>query len=115
MNRRKPIIYVSADGVASFTDRIGAATSEISKLNLELKPKEKNDKLLDTSLIDILSDITLVDKFSTAVVGIASIFMPNPVLQASLILVIGLTELIKKKEGQTPTGQESNFESLNND
>ena len=114
MNRRKPIIYVSADDIASFTDRVGAATSEITKLNLELKSKEKNSKLSDPSLIDKLSDTTLVDKFST-VVGIASIFMPSPFLHVSLILAIGLTELIKKKEGQIPTRHESNFEPLDND
>ncbi len=109
MNRRKPIIYVSADGTSSISDRVDAATFEIVKLKLELKPKEKNNKLLDTNLSYILSAAA-----STAgLVSILSSVLPFPPLV--LPLVYSLTQLIKKQEGQTSTTQELAFHSLSND
>ena len=112
MNRRKPIIYVSADGgISSITDGVDAATFEITKLNLELKSTEKNNKILDNNLFSILSGVSTTASLVSILSSVVLPFSPLVVFP----LIYSLSQLIKKQEGQTSTTQELDLQLVSND
>ena len=112
MNRRKPIIYVSADGgISSITDGVDAATFEITKLNLELKSTEKNNKILDNNLFSILSGVSTTASLVSILSPFVLPFSPLVVFP----LIYSLSQLIKKQEGQTSTTQELDLQLVSND